>query len=82
MTGEGDRALASQIGDREPAQAYVAPISSGGQVVALLYADNLPGAEPIGDTSVIEIALHEAGLALERALLKRALAQVGDLPAS
>jgi hypothetical protein len=76
--GDGDRALAGRIGDREPAQAYVAPILSGGRVVALLYADNLPGAEPVGDTSVIEITLHEAGLALERALLQRALAQIGD----
>ncbi len=77
-TGDGDRALALRIGDREPAEAYVAPISSGGRVVALLYADNLPGEEPVGDTSVIEIALHEAGLALERVLLQRALAQIGD----
>jgi hypothetical protein len=77
-TGDGDRALARRIGDREPAQAYVAPILSGGRVVAILYADNLPGVEPMGDTSVIEIALHEAGLALERALLQRALAQIGD----
>jgi hypothetical protein len=76
--GDGDRALALRIGDREPAQAYVAPILSGGRVVALLYADNLPGAEPMGDMSVIEIALHEVGLALERALLQRALAQIGD----
>jgi hypothetical protein len=76
--GDGDRALARRLGDREPAEAYVAPILSGGRVVALLYADNLPGAEPLGDTSVIEIALHEAGLALERALLQRALAQIGD----
>jgi hypothetical protein len=77
VTGEGDRVLVQRIGDREPAQAYIAPIVSGGRVVALLYADNLPGVEPIGDTSVIEIALHEAGLALERALLQRALAQIG-----
>jgi hypothetical protein len=77
-TGDGDRALAQRIGNREPDQAYVAPIVSGGRVVALLYADNLPGTEPIGDTSVIEIALHEAGLALERVLLQRALAQIGD----
>ena len=81
-TGDGDRALACRIGDREPAQAYIAPVLSGGQVVALLYADNLPGAEPIGDTSVIEIALHEVGLALERVLLQRSLAQIGDLSAS
>ncbi len=76
--GDGDRALALRIGSREPDQAYVAPILSGGRVVALLYADNLPGSEPIGDSSVVEIALHEAGLALERALLKRALMQIGD----
>jgi hypothetical protein len=76
--GDGDRALAQRIGNREPDQAYIAPIVSGGRVVALLYADNLPGTEPIGDTSVIEIALHEAGLALERVLLQRALAQIGD----
>jgi len=82
VTGDGDRALALRIGDREPAQAYVAPILSGGRVVALLYADNLPGAEPVEDTSVLEIALHEAGLALERMLLKRALAQIGDSSAS
>jgi len=78
VTGDGDRALAGRMGDREPAEAYVAPILSGGRVVALLYADNLPGDESVGDTSVIEIALHEAGLSLERALLARALAQIGD----
>jgi hypothetical protein len=77
-TGDGDRVLARQIGDREPAEAYIAPILSGGRVVALLYGDNLPGDESVGDTSVIEIALHEAGLALERALLERALSQIGD----
>ena len=82
VIGDGDRALARRIGDREPAQAYVAPIVSGGRVVALLYGDNLPGEESVGDTSVIEIALHEAGLALERVLLERALAQIGDPSAS
>ena len=82
VIGDGDRALARRIGNREPAQAYVAPIVSGGRVVALLYGDNLPGEESVGDTSVIEIALHEAGLALERVLLERALAQIGDPSAS
>jgi hypothetical protein len=46
--------------------------------VALLYTDNLPGVKPIGNTTILEIALHEAGLALERALLERALSQSVD----
>ena len=31
--------------------------------------------KPIGDTTILEIALHEVGLALERALLERARAR-------
>jgi len=53
----------------------VAPIESGDRVVALLYADNLPAEQPIGDSSALEVVLHEAGLALDRAVLERALAE-------
>jgi hypothetical protein len=72
---EGDQRLAVLLGNAIPSEAYVAPIESGERVVALLYADNLPGGEPIGDTSALEVVLHEAGLALERAVLERALAE-------
>ena len=37
-----DRALAMQLGAAAPREAYAAPIESGGHVVALVYADNLP----------------------------------------
>ena len=74
MAGEGDRRLAMLLGTRAPREAYVAPIESGGSVVALLYADNLPDEAPVPDTTALEIVLHEAGLALDRALLERALA--------
>jgi hypothetical protein len=70
--GDGDHNLALRLGEKAPVEAYVAPITSQGHVVALLYTDNLPSAEPAGDTTILEIALHEAGLALERALLERA----------
>lgn len=70
---DGDRALAGLLGDRVPAEAYVAPIESTGQVIALLYGDNLPADSPIGDTSALEVVLHHAGLALDRAVLERAL---------
>jgi hypothetical protein len=64
--------LVLRLGGETPTEAYVAPIESGGQVVALLYVDNLPASDPIGDTTILEIVLHEAGLALERALIERA----------
>jgi hypothetical protein len=75
---EGDHKLAALLGSAVPREAYVAPIESSHRVVALVYGDNLPGDEPIGETTSLEIVLHEAGLALERALLERALADVGE----
>jgi hypothetical protein len=70
---DGDQRLAVLLGNAIPEEAYVAPVESGEHVVALLYADNLPGGAPIGDTSALEVVLHEAGLALDRAWLERAL---------
>jgi hypothetical protein len=74
----GDRNLAALLGSQVPREAYVAPIESSHRVVALVYVDNLPGDEPIGETTSLEIVLHEAGLALERALLERALADAAE----
>ena len=79
---DGDRRLAALLGSSTPKEAYVAPIESNQNVIALVYADNLPGDDPIGDTTALEIVLHEAGLALERALLERALADAGVQPSA
>jgi len=72
----GDRKLVALLGEGEPAEAYVAPLESGERVIAVLYADNLPGDEPLPDTHALEVVLHEAGLALDRAALERQLARM------
>ena len=80
---DGDSKLGILLGDQTASEAYVAPIVSAGEVVALLYADNLPAGTSLGDTSALEVVLHHAGLALDRAVLERALAEMenqGDPP--
>jgi hypothetical protein len=66
------------LGNEIPAEVYVAPIVTGDRVAALLYADNLPGQDPIGDTSALEVLLDAAGIALDRALIERTLARSGS----
>ena len=73
----GDHRLAVLLGNEIPAEAYVAPILTGTRVAVLLYADNLPGGDPIGDTASLEAMLEEAGRALDRALSERALRSGG-----
>jgi hypothetical protein len=77
-TDNGDHRLAVLLGNEIPAEVYVAPIVTGERVAALLYADNLPGQEPIGDTSALEVLLDAAGIALDRALIERTLARGGS----
>jgi hypothetical protein len=72
----GDLALTARLGAAPPPELYVAPVESGEEVVALLYADNAVTRRPLGDTSALEVILHEGGLALDRAVLERALAEV------
>jgi hypothetical protein len=80
LSGSAGSRLAQLLGGRVPRQAYVAPIESGGCIAALLYGDNLPDDAPIADMTALEVVLHEAGLALDRALLERALADARATP--
>jgi hypothetical protein len=69
----GDQRLAFMLGNELPQEFYVAPIQSADAVVALLYADTLPGSGPLPDTGPLEVMLHSAGMALDRAVLERSL---------
>ena len=78
-TDAGDQRLAVLLGNEIPLEAYVAPIVTGERVVALLYADNLPGCEPLADSGSLEVLLDAAGIALDRAVLERTLAEAGEI---
>jgi hypothetical protein len=71
----GDYTLAALLGSAAAPEAYLAPIESGGEVVSVLYADNLRTRRPLGDSRALEVVLQHVGLALERAVLERALAE-------
>ncbi|HET6419578.1 MAG TPA: response regulator [Geobacteraceae bacterium] len=74
--GDGSRWISylfEQLGEGVPGEFFLGPIISEGKVVALLYGDNLPENESIGDTDSLEIFLSQAGMAMEKALLQRKL---------
>jgi CheY-like chemotaxis protein len=56
-----------------PSEVFLGPLISEGEVVAILYGDNLPDGRPLGDTDSLEIFLSQAGVAMEKALLTQRL---------
>ncbi len=67
--------LATAVGAEIAREAYWAPIRGGDSLAAVLYADNLPSGAPLPDTRSLEVGLHTAAIALERALLELVLEQ-------
>ena len=75
----GDRTLLAHLGLDEARLAYLGPIESGGSVIALVCGvEALEDGNRMPDTSGLEVVLHHAGLALDRAALERALAEEED----
>lgn len=55
-----------------PAEVFLGPLVSEGEVFAILYGDN-PDSSSLGDTDSLEIFLSQAGVAMEKALLTERL---------
>jgi CheY-like chemotaxis protein len=56
-----------------PPELFLGPLINEGEVVAILYGDNLSDGKPLGDTDSLEIFLSQAGVAMEKALLTQRL---------
>ncbi len=70
-----DMYLMKELGG-EPKGYFLVPMISNGRVAAILYGDNLPDGRPIPGISGLEIFVHQAGLAMEKALLERKISEL------
>ena len=68
--GTWNEYLAIQLGGMHPPEVVVVPMVVNGNVIALLYGDNLPSRDPIGPIEGLEVLLMEAGLAMEKTTLE------------
>jgi hypothetical protein len=68
--GPWNEYLAIQLGGLVPPEVVVVPMIVNGNVVALLYGDNLASGGPIGPIDALELLMLEAGLAMEKTSLE------------
>ena len=73
---EATKYLLNELGGSWPSEAAFFPIVAEGQVVALLYADNVSTGAAIAETEGLEIFISQAGLAFEKALLQRRIQEM------
>jgi hypothetical protein len=63
--------IVEQLGGRVPLEAFAAPVMVHDKVALILYGDNVPAPDKIGDTSSLEIFLSQMSISLERLVLER-----------
>lgn len=68
--------LVDALGGMTPSEVLVIPMLCEGKAALILYGDNLPDDGPIGSTEALEIFVGQAGLAMEKALLERRIADL------
>jgi hypothetical protein len=71
-----DTYLVREMGGIEPHEFFLVPLISNGKVAAVLYGDTLPERKAIPAISGLEIFVHQAGLAMEKALLERRIMEL------
>ncbi len=63
------------IGRYRPTAYVIMPILVQKRAIALLYGDNAVTRKPLGDLSYLEIFLHQAGFAIENAILTKRMSE-------
>ncbi len=73
--GRNDQFLAA-LGGSRPDAVLAIPLIVDHKVALIVYGDNLPDQRPIKGVETLEIFMNQAGMALEKALLERKLAEL------
>jgi hypothetical protein len=68
--------LVNELGGVMPDMALAIPLIVDGKVALIVYGDNLPDQKPIKGVDTLEIFMNQAGMALEKALLEKRLAEL------
>ena len=66
----------NEAGGLKPDAVLAIPLIVDGKIALIVYGDNLPEQKPIRGLETLEIFMNQAGMALEKALLERKLAEL------
>jgi hypothetical protein len=73
---ESNKYLVNELGGVLPDIVLAIPLVVDGKVALVVYGDNLPERKPIKGIDTLEIFMNQAGMALEKALLEKRLAEL------
>jgi len=73
---ESNRYLVNELGGAMPNAVLAIPLVVDGKVALIVYGDNVPEQKPIRGMDTLEIFMNQAGMALEKALLEKRLAEL------
>ncbi len=73
---ESNKYLVNELGGAMPENVLSIPLVVDGKVALVVYGDNLPDQKPIRGMDTLEIFMNQAGMALEKALLEKRLAEL------
>jgi hypothetical protein len=68
--------LVNEFGGAMPDAVIAIPLVVDGKVALVVYGDNLPERRPIRGLDTLEIFMNQAGMALEKALLEKRIAEL------
>jgi len=68
--------LMNELGGAKPGSVLAIPLVVDGKIALIVYGDNLPEQRTIKGLDTLEIFMNQAGMALEKALLEKRIAEL------